>query len=674
VGCTSAIRKLQMAALLFIICLFVQMNPVQASSAISENVPLRIEWDAYYLGEAPDGPQPSQWSSIALLDSALNGASESELWLRADIPQSQHSTSQLLVYSYIVRDFEISLSVNGTQMYKSDKVLPSGFITWKIIAYENASYKHGSELVARISPLQNLEGFEVWSGDASALSLMLLRMEAPMWAGAIVLALLSAISLLLYLFNRKQTLFVYFSIFFSSIAIDLAVLWGGWQYVFQSESLMILGGLIHFNWYIGYAIGILITYSIVGGKWVRRIGHGGVVYALVAMTGWLLFGDSAQLLFYQLFYDYISTCMLLVIAYILIRALLLRRNREVTIFAIGNGLFVAGLVLGRGASGQLGLFPTTRAILTSELALAQVGWMYIGFGGTIICCVIIMVMRLMNLTRLRLTNKELEKVNDELKNANEKLSRIDEIRSNMYSEVSHELNTPITAIKGYVQLMLKGTIPAGETHYLQIIHDQSAVMERMIDDMLEIARLENNSIPFEFELIPFVELYTRLCTKVQLDMLEQGFAYTWTLMPELDRPDQEIVIYADPVRVEQVFSNLLSNARKFTPVGGSIRIEASMADSDASSQSVVIRFMDSGCGISEQEQQHIFERYYRGQAAKSGSVMGTGLGLPICHEIMKAHHGEVGLECSTSEGSMFYIRFPLRHIYIHDFDHEEESN
>lgn len=652
----------------------VLMNPAHADSADNGSQPLRMEWDAFYLGEALDGPQPTQWSSIALLDSSLDSAeSESQLWLKASIPQGQHSTGQLLLYSYMVKDVEISLFVDGKSVYKSDKVLPSGFITWKIISYESAPDMHASELVVRITPLQHLEGFEVWSGDASALTLMLLQTEGPMWAGAIVLALLGMISLFLYFLNRTQTLFVHFAIFFISIAIDLAVLWGGWQYAFRLEALMIWGSLIHFNWYIGYASGILITYSIVGGKRVRNIGYGVFVYAIAAVTGRLLLGESAQLFFYQLFYDYISTCLLLVIAFVLIHALYRRRNKEITIFAIGNGLFIGGLVLGRAVSGQFGLFQSTQMLLTSDQALAQVNWMYIGFGGTIICLGIIMVMRLMSLARLRLTNNELEKLNGELKVANEKLSRIDEIRSNMYSEVSHELNTPITAIKGYVQLMLKGTIPAGEPRYLQIIHDKSVVMERMIDDMLEIARLENKNIPFEFELVPFAELFTRLCAKVQLDMAEQGFAYSWQLMPQLHRPNQEISIYADPIRVEQVFSNILSNARKFTPAGGSIRVEAIMEDSDAVLQSVTIRFIDNGCGISEEEQDHIFERYYRGLAAKSGAVIGTGLGLPICHEIMKAHYGEIGLERSTSEGSIFYIRFPLSHISIHYFDQEEES-
>lgn len=673
-GITSISYRLRLIALLFAVGMAVQMNAAYADSTDIESQPSRIEWDSFYLGETLDGP-PTQWSSIALLDSSLVSAgSESELWLKADIPQGQYSTGQLLVYSYMVKDVEISLFADSKSVYKSDKVLPSGFITWKIISYESAPDMRESELVVRISPLQNLEGFEVWSGDASALTLILLRTEAPMWAGAIVLALLGIISLFLYLFNRTQTLFVHFAIFFTSIAIDLAVLWGGWQYAFRLESLMTWGSFIHFNWYIGYASGILITYSIVGGKQVRYMGYGVFMYAIAAVTGRLLFGESVQLLFYQLFYDYISTCLLLVLAFVLIRALYKRRNKEITIFAIGNGLFIGGLVLGRAVSGQFGLFQSTQMLLTSDQALAQVSWMYIGFVGTIICCGIIMGMRLMSLARLRLTNNELEKLNGELKIANEKLSRIDEIRSNMYSEVSHELNTPITAIKGYVQLMLKGTIPAGEPRYLQIIHDKSVVMERMIDDMLEIARLENKNIPFEFELVPFAELFARLCAKVQLDMAEQGFAYSWELSPELDHSESEVSIYADPIRVEQVFSNILSNARKFTTAGGSIRVEASLEQSEANLQSVTIRFMDSGCGITEEEQEHIFERYYRGAAAKSGAATGTGLGLPICREIMKAHLGGIGLERSTSEGSVFYIRFPLNYIFSHHFDQKEEES
>ncbi|WP_162309257.1 sensor histidine kinase [Cohnella abietis] len=648
--------------------------PAYAGTSESKPAVTRIIWDSYYYGGVPEGQVPGQWQPFASIDSDREGAKAGEeLWLRAKLPYQNNSTNQLMVYSYVVKPYEISLLVDGKPVFASDKLLPPGFISWKIVAYEAGA--SDQVLLARLSPHHNLEkGFEVWLGGTSDLALKLMRTEAPMWAGAIVLALLCAISFVLYLLYRSQVLFIYFAVFFASIAIDLTVLWGGWQYAIRPESLMTWGSVIHLNWYIGHASGILVTHAIVGtkgSKWIRNLGYAVMFYGIVALAGWLLFGERVQLLFYQLFYEYISPGLLLVLIVVLFRALKRRRDAEIKVFAIGNVLFVGGLAFGRAVSGQFGLFPSTQTLLTSQHALAQISWTFIGFGGALCCLGIIIIMRLLRMTRLHSTNMALQKVNGELQNANEKLSRIDDIRSNMYSEVSHELNTPITAIKGYVQLMLNGTIPPGETRYLQVIHDKTLVMERMVDDMLEIARLENKHIKFDYELLPFSEFFEHLCSKVQLDMLEQGFVFIWTpLQDESERSGRSAAIYADPMRVEQVVVNMLSNARKFTPAGGVIQVEAKIDESEAMKEKVIIRISDSGHGIIKEEQEHIFERYYRGQAAKTSEVTGTGLGLTICREIMSAHLGEIGLESSSDFGSTFYICFPLRFV---DLREQEEA-
>jgi len=586
-----------------------------------------------------------------------------ELWLRATLPNPNNSANHLLIYTYVIEEYKTTLYVDGKPVFASGKVLPAGFITWKIVSYESG--ESDGVLLARISPHHNLEkGFEVWQGESSDLALKLLRTEAPMWAGAIVLALFSAVSFILYLLYRSQALFIYFAVFFASVAIDLSVLWGGWQYAVQPRSLMTWGSLIHLNWYVGHASGILITHAIVapkGSRWIRNIGYAVMLYGIAAIAGWLMFGERAQLLFYRAFYDYLSTGLLLVLIVVLFRALKRRRDAEIRVFAIGNVLFVGGLAFGRAASGQLGLFPSTHTLLTSHHALAQIGWTFVGFGGALCCLGIIVVMRLLRMAQLHSTNAALRKLNGDLRDANDKLSRIDDIRSNMYSEVSHELNTPITAIKGYVQLMLNGTIPPGEPRYLQVIHDKTLVMERMVDDMLEIARLENKHIKFDFEPLPFSDFFERLCSKAQLDMLEQGFLFEWKPLPDdPERTGRIAAIYADPMRVEQVFVNMLSNARKFTQSGGVIRVEATIDKSEGKNEKIAVRISDSGRGIGREEQEHIFERYYRGRAAKTSEVTGTGLGLTICREIMNAHGGEIGLESSSDRGSTFYIRFPLK--------------
>lgn len=663
----KAAAALWAAGILFLISLALQAVAVEAGSVRDESAATRISWQFYYYGELPQGQFPLDWKPFAAIDDDDGESSRGrELWLKGKLPDGMGRTGDLLIYYSMVKEYNISLFVDEREVFASDMVLPSGFTTWRMVAYETSDAETYDEtyVLARLTPYQHLDkGFQLWAGSAEALAMKAYGKEALAWSGAVVMALFCAASILFFAINRRQALFLYFFVFFASLAIDLVVLWGGWQSAFRPEELEVLGALIHFNWYVGHASGIMVTYSIVGSggtKWIRHLGLAVLLYAIAAHFGWMLFGERVQLLFYEMFYTYISTGLLLTLAVVLVHALRRRRDLEIKLFAIGNGLFVGGLVLGRLAGGGILLFPTIQSLLTSNHALANIGWNFIGFIGAAGCLGMIMGLRLIRMARLRFHNSELKKLNGELKSANEKLARIDEIRSNMYSEVSHELNTPITTIKGYVQLMLKGKIPAGEPQYLQVIHDKTVVMERMIDDMMEIAKLENKHIRFDYEIVPLSPFLDRLFAKAGTELSAEGYRFRWTPLHEPHAPERVAAAYADAMRLEQVAQNLLSNARKFSPEGGRIGVTAEFRQGDGTSPAVVIRFRDHGCGIHPEERDRIFERYYRGRAAKEGAVAGTGLGLPICQEIMHAHDGEIGLEGSSADGSVFYMMLPVR--------------
>lgn len=623
---------------------------------------VRVVWDAYFYGELPEGQVPDQWQPIALMDSNDESLGmQRELWLKATLPQEARSFGNLLIYDYKVSDYDIVLFLEDEKVFASKKRLPSGFITSRIVSYDPGEDKQ--TVLVRFSPHQNVEkGFEVWAGSPSSLFHKQLQREGPAWVGTAVLLLLGVMSLIGYGLQRSQPLFIYFSVFFFSLAVSLSVLWGSWQHALPEESLWAWGTGIHFNWYIGHASGILITHGIVATQkeaWLRTTGYALGVYAVVATISSFLFGEQAQLFFYILFYDYISTGVLLANGFVLFRALKRRRDREVRLFALGNVLFVIGVVMGRVASGQMAGAPSPVTILTSTDALVQVIWTFVGFAMVIGCFAIIIGMRILRLAQLRSTNHELNEANSQLRTANDKLQQMDIIRSNMYSEVSHELNTPITSIKGYVQLMLNGTIPAGDARYLQVIFEKSQAMERTVDDMLEMARLENKQLHFESERFAVSEFLEQLCSKWELGMAERRFDLKWSLPQPYSSPELTPALYADPMRVEQVLVNLLSNAQKFSKAGDAIHVEASVEGNAQEPESVLIRVMDSGCGIAPEEHHHIFERYYRGKAAKANAISGIGLGLSICREIMTAQQGDIGLEHSSPQGSTFYLRFPL---------------
>lgn len=649
---------------IFIISLALQPPPVEAGAGRDERAAIRISWNFFHYGELPAGQFPSSWQPFSSIDKATGvNAAGSQLWLKGKLPPGNGDSGELFVTYFMEKEFDISLFVNEREVFASDKVLPAGFISWRMVSYEPQAQDGEPVVLARLTPYPNLDkGFELWAGPSEALAKKAYSKEALAWAGALVLALLCVASITLFAFNRRQPLFIYFFLLFASLAIDLVVLWGGWQFAVRPEQLEVLGAWIHFNWYLGYVSGIMVTYSIVGNdrsKWIRHLSLGVLLYAVAAHAGWLLFGEKVQLLFYELFYDYISTGLLLSLAIALILALKRRRDLEIKLFAVGNGLIVGGLVLGRLASGQLLFTPSMGSLITSNHTLVNIGWNIVGFIGMVCCLGMIMGLRLIRMAQLRSYNSELKRLNADLKNANDKLSRIDEIRSNMYSEVSHELNTPITAIKGYVQLMLKGKIPAGEPQYLQVIYDKSLVMERMIDDMMEIAKLENKHIQFDFEPLRLSAFLDRLFAKAQPGMLAEGYRFQWFPLVETQSPELAAVVHADAMRLEQVVQNLLSNARKFTPAGGRIEVDAEILLEDGTHYAM-IRFADNGRGIPSEEQSRIFDRYYRGRAAKEGSIAGSGLGLPICQEIMSAHGGEIGLESSSEGRSVFYMKLPVR--------------
>ncbi|REK77743.1 sensor histidine kinase [Paenibacillus paeoniae] len=637
--------------------------PTGEASPAQPAAPAKIVWDAYYYGNLPEEQIPVRWHSLATEDYRDEGAGfGQDLWLKGELPPGASSSGELLIYYYMVDDFELALFVGDKPVLVSEPLLPAGFVTWRIVSY--ASDDNDSTLLVRLSPHQDVEkGFEVWSGPAASLTLKQLQREVPAWVGAAILMILSLISLIGFGLQRSQPLFIYFSVFFISLAIDLAILWGGWQYVVPEQSLMAWGTAIHFNWYVGHAVGILITYDIVATSkeaWVRKLGYGVGLYAAVAAAASFMLGERAQLILYKLFYGYISTAILIIILFVLFRALRRRRDTEIRLFAVGNVAFVIGLVMDRVIGGQPGGVPRVETIMNAMEKLVHMSWTFAGSAVAIGCLSIIMAMRLLRMLQLHSTNRVLQEANRELSKANDKLERLDDIRGNMYSEVSHELNTPITSIKGYVQLMMNGTIQAGDPRYLQVILDKTLTMERTVEDMMEMARLENKHMLFEPEMLPINELISQVLSKFEMVMLESGIELKWSLLPVDATTERIPAIYADPLRVEQVLVNVLSNARKFSKAGSVVQVKLSLENTDSKrSPSLLVRVSDQGSGIAEEDQPHVFERYYRGKTAKANAISGIGLGLSICREIMAAQQGEIWLEHSSAAGSTFQLRFPL---------------
>ena len=219
---------------------------------------------------------------------------------------------------------------------------------------------------------------------------------------------------------------------------------------------------------------------------------------------------------------------------------------------------------------------------------------------------------------------------------------------NFVADVSHELRTPLTAIRGFAQAMVDGTAKDSEaqSRAARIIQDESMRMIRLVDDLLELSRIEFGHIQMSREPVDVAGLLQHCHELFAMQAEEKGVM----LRMELEAEPQ---IVGDIDRLEQVFSNLLDNAIKHTPEGGTVSISARQASADW----VEITVADTGPGIPPEELPHVFERFY--QAKGLAGKPGTGLGLAIAREIVRAHRGDIEARSAPDGGSQFIVRLPI---------------
>ncbi len=231
-----------------------------------------------------------------------------------------------------------------------------------------------------------------------------------------------------------------------------------------------------------------------------------------------------------------------------------------------------------------------------------------------------------------------------------RLRRLENIRRDFVSNVSHEIKTPITAIKGFVETLHDGAIqnPDDAKRFLSIIEKHVGRLEAIIEDLLNLSKIEQES---EQTGISLVE--SRMC-----DILQNAIQVCHVAIAdkniEIGMSCADVIkANVDPTLLEQAIVNLLDNAVKYSDEGGAIRLKAFKEKG-----SVVISVQDHGCGISPKHLPRLFERFYRVDKARSRQLGGTGLGLAIVKHIVQAHGGDVSVESTQGKGSTFSIRIP----------------
>jgi signal transduction histidine kinase len=249
----------------------------------------------------------------------------------------------------------------------------------------------------------------------------------------------------------------------------------------------------------------------------------------------------------------------------------------------------------------------------------------------------------------------------DLRRANDELVRKEEFRRRLISNISHELMTPITSLKVNISAIMDRVLPADEPKHWRILADKVSLLEHLIIDLFELTKLEARQTRFHFRTKPLVPFVEELFRKYELDVRGQGIDIGLEISPEAVHAGADLTASLDPVRLEQVFINLLSNAKRHTPPGGSIRVIVEWIPDESLVQYATVRITDTGPGIREEEREHIFERYYRGKSLVKNKGTGLGLGLAISKEIIAYHAGSIGVDSKPGDGSSFFFTLPVQY-------------
>ncbi len=232
-----------------------------------------------------------------------------------------------------------------------------------------------------------------------------------------------------------------------------------------------------------------------------------------------------------------------------------------------------------------------------------------------------------------------------------RLRRLELVRRDFVANVSHELRTPLASLKTLVQTLQEGACqdPAVAPQFLAQIEDQVDLLIQMVEELLELSRLESGRAPLRFAPVPITALIDPVIARLR----PQAERAQLTL--DVDLPEGLPPVWADPERAQQIFVNLIHNAIKFTPAGGWIRITAEQKE-----EMLAISVADNGIGIPADDLDRIFERFYKSDRARN--TPGTGLGLAIVRHIVQAHGGQIEVQSREGEGSVFTVMLPVESL------------
>ena len=228
--------------------------------------------------------------------------------------------------------------------------------------------------------------------------------------------------------------------------------------------------------------------------------------------------------------------------------------------------------------------------------------------------------------------------------------KTDNVRKEFVANVSHELKTPLTSIRGYSETIMNGDLTYQEIiKFSKVINQEANRMSRLVSDLLQLSRIDYNRVNWNKSTLNTVDILKKVCEKVRYEAEQKSHKL------ELICTDKVPSIYADKDSIEQIVINILTNSIKYTPDGGLIRVYAGPID-----DRVYIKVIDNGIGIPQKDLKRIFERFYRVDKARSRKMGGTGLGLSIVKEMVDGNNGTININSKLNEGTEVTMTFPTK--------------
>jgi signal transduction histidine kinase len=227
------------------------------------------------------------------------------------------------------------------------------------------------------------------------------------------------------------------------------------------------------------------------------------------------------------------------------------------------------------------------------------------------------------------------------------LARLEQLRRNMVTDVAHELRTPLSNIRGYLEAMRDGVAQPSPV-LIDSLYEEAMLLNRLVDDLQELALAEAGQLKLVRQPVALAEIVEKVVNVIQPQVTDKG------LKLETDLPADLPLVDVDPNRVGQILRNLLTNAVHYTPPGGKITVAARLASAE-----VEVRVQDTGVGIAPEHLPYVFDRFYRADKSRARVSGGAGLGLAIVKQLVEAHGGRVWAESTPGSGATLGFTLPV---------------